>query len=354
MSSKNSEKSNNVTSRRSKRNENKKNKNKLISTLSDEEHSADNSNTEQQPKRLQAASGLESFNKKARTFSEKDMEIDLSSSTAVTSPSQQTSQTVASSSAANSATAALISTQTQAPVLNGAQISQTTSTLPKEATQQHQDVIPERSSLFNFEQRILDGIQSDTQQNRVQDPDPSKSRHDPNNMLDNDDDEYDDDVALRGDVYLYCVSTPFSDVIRDKESKETCKNRLREYFIETYNETFINVYLTGKQAVRKLIVILGAQEVLTAVCADQHDSLKKNEEAMAPIFHAYDSHAIRIAQKERSITVTDIPLFFTEKDVISAFKHFGTLDSHKFRTPRGANFQKVELTFTDTTVHETF
>src|SRR3954452_4810602 len=75
---------------------------------------------------------------------------------------------------------------------------------------------------------------------------------------------------------------------------------------------------------------------------------------MTPIFHSYDLQAIRTAQKERSITVTDISLFFTEKDVISAFRQFGTLDSHKFRTSRDANFQKVELTFTDTTVHETF
>src|SRR3954469_5690499 len=174
-------------------------------------------------------------------------------------------------------------------------------------------------------------------------------------MLDDiNNDDYDGDVALRGDISLYRASTSFADVIRDKESKEACKNRLREYFIESYNETFINVYLTGKVAVRKLIVILGVEEALTAVCADSHDLLKKDSEAMAPIFHAYDPQAIRIAQKERSITVTDIPLFFSEQDVISAFKQYGTLGSHKFRTPRGANFQKVELTFTDQTVHKTF
>src|SRR5256714_2546971 len=173
-------------------------------------------------------------------------------------------------------------------------------------------------------------------------------------MFDNDNDDYDSDVALKGDVALYRASTPLVDIIRDKESKEACKNRLQEYFIEAYNETFVNVYLTGKAAIRKLIVILGVKEALTAVCADSHDTLKKDSEAMAPIFHAYDFQAIRIAQKERSISVTDIPLFFSEQDVISAFKQYGTLDSHKFHTPRGANFQKVELTFTDQTVHEIF
>src|SRR4051794_9192700 len=174
-------------------------------------------------------------------------------------------------------------------------------------------------------------------------------------MLDDiNDNDYDSDIALKGNVSLYRASTSLADVIRDKESKEACKNRLREYFIESYNETFINVYLTGKAAVRKLIVLLGVKNVLTAVCADSHDLLKKDSEAMASIFHAYDPQAIRIAQKERSITVTDIPLFFSEQDVISAFKQYGTLDSHKFRTPRGANFQKVELTFTDQSVHEIF
>ena len=157
-------------------------------------------------------------------------------------------------------------------------------------------------------------------------------------MLDDNNDEYDGNVAFRGDVSLYWASTPFADIIRDKESKEACKNRMREYFIEAYNETFVNVYLTGKAAVRKLIIILGVKEALTAVCANSHDTLKKDSEAMAPIFHAYDLQAIRIAQKEHSITVTDIPLFFLEQDVISAFKQYGTLDSHKFRTPRGANF----------------
>ena len=173
-------------------------------------------------------------------------------------------------------------------------------------------------------------------------------------MFNDNNDDYDSNVALRGDISFYRVSMPFANIIRDKESKEACKNRLCEYFIESYNETFVNIYLTGKVAVRKLIVILGIKEAFTAVCADSHDTLKKDSEAMAPIFHAYDSQAIRIAQKERSITVTDIPLFFSEQDVIFAFKQYGTLDSHKFRTPRGANFQKVKLTFTDQTVHKIF
>src|SRR4051812_40313223 len=355
MSSKNSGKSNNISSRRSKRKESKKNPNKLIAVSSEDEHSADNSATELQSKRLQVTSDIEAVNKKARTFSEKDMEIDLSSPSSLALPSQGCSQTDASNSTATFMAAMLISTQVQTPILNNTQINHFDSHLPNEETQhQHQAVAPEINSLSPLEQRILNN-NDHQQQQHVQGPGPLKSRHDPNNMIDNiNDDDYDSDVALRGDVSLYKASTSFADVIRDKESKEACKNRLREYFIDSYNETFINVYLTGKAAVRKLIVILGVEDALTAVCADSLDLLKKDSEAMAPIFYAYDPQAIRIAQKERSITVTDIPLFFSEQDVISAFKQYGTLDSHKFRTPRGANFQKVELTFTDQSVHEIF
>src|SRR2546423_14963114 len=136
-------------------------------------------------------------------------------------------------------------------------------------------------------------------------------------MFDNDNDDYDSDVVLKGDVTLYRISTPLVDIIYDKKSKEACKNRLQEYFIEAYNETFVNVYLTGKAAVRKLIIILGVKEVLTAVCANSHDTLKKDSEVMVPIFHTYDPQVIRIAQKERFISVTDILLFFSEQDVIS-------------------------------------
>src|SRR2546423_13354513 len=98
MSFKNLGKNTNTASRRSKRKETKKTANKLIAILFENEHSADNSATEQQTKHLQATSNLEATNKRACTFSEKDMKIDLSSPT-LTTPSQGPSQTVALSSA---------------------------------------------------------------------------------------------------------------------------------------------------------------------------------------------------------------------------------------------------------------
>src|SRR4051794_8387639 len=101
MFSKNSGKSTNTISKRSKRKDNKKNSNKLIAVLSEDKHFADNSATELQFKRLQVTSDLEAVNKKTRTFSEKDMEIDLSSPSSLAPSSQGSSQTDTFNSAAN-------------------------------------------------------------------------------------------------------------------------------------------------------------------------------------------------------------------------------------------------------------
>ena len=159
MSSKNSGKSTNTISRSSKRKDNKKNTNKLIADSSEDEHFADNSATEQQIKCLQVTSDLEAVNKKARTFSKKDMEIDLSSPSTLTSPSQDNSQTVASNFTVNFTATVLISIQVQASILNNAQISYFNPQLPNEKTQQQQqDAAPENNSLFLLEQRILNDI----------------------------------------------------------------------------------------------------------------------------------------------------------------------------------------------------
>src|SRR2546421_2477090 len=82
MTSKNNGKTVNSNSRRSQRKDNQKNNNnKLIPTSSDEEQAADKINLVPLNKRLQAQDKQDITAKKARTFSEKDMELDL-----VTSP----------------------------------------------------------------------------------------------------------------------------------------------------------------------------------------------------------------------------------------------------------------------------
>src|SRR6266487_1880396 len=115
MTSKNSGKTANSNSRRSQRKDNKKNNNnKLIPTSSDEEQAADKIVLVPLNKCLQAQDKQDMAAKKARTFSEKDMELDLAAPS--TLPSDISSSTIPNfaspSSAANSSAAAMIITQT--------------------------------------------------------------------------------------------------------------------------------------------------------------------------------------------------------------------------------------------------
>src|SRR2546430_10981030 len=80
MTSKNSGKTSISNSLRSQRKDTQKNNNnKLIPTSSDEEQAADKITLVPLNKRLQAQDKQDMAAKKARTFSEKDMELDLAS-----------------------------------------------------------------------------------------------------------------------------------------------------------------------------------------------------------------------------------------------------------------------------------
>src|SRR5688572_3749902 len=166
--------------------------------------------------------------------------------------------------------------------------------------------------------------------------------------MDTEDVDNDDlDVALSSNVTCFRAAVPFTDVIRDKESKEKCKNRLKDYFITKYTEDFLNLQYIGKAAVRKVVLIFATAEVRNQALIDEHDELKATEESVAPIFHSYDPAAINAAKRVRTITVTDIPLFFSASELTSSFKKYGIIDDYKFRTPKGSNFQQADIIFED-------
>ena len=167
MTSKNSGKTVNSNSCHSQRKDNKKNNNnKLIPTSSDEEQAADNIVLVPLNKRLQAQDKQDLAAKKARTFSEKDMELDLAAPSALPSDiSSSTVQTIASlNSAVDPSAAATIITQ--APE---SQVAQPNDTLPNEATQHQGFDIPPGHSLSEWKQGTLD--RNDSSHGRVQDPD---------------------------------------------------------------------------------------------------------------------------------------------------------------------------------------
>ncbi|HVH95688.1 MAG TPA: hypothetical protein VM682_01930, partial [Bacillus sp. (in: firmicutes)] len=183
-------------------------------------------------------------------------------------------------------------------------------------------------------------------------PNPSRSRHNPVNrdiMEDDIDNDPELDVALNSDVIRFRAATSFSDVIRDKETKAMCKNRLKDYFITRYTDDFVNLHLIGASAVRKVVLIFSTPEASTKVTTDDHDELKQTEEAIAPSFHPYDPAAVSAAIRERTLSVTDIPLFFTASELVATFKRHGLIENYKFKTPKGSNFQQADVIFEETT-----
>src|SRR5688572_16438058 len=120
------------------------------------------------------------------------------------------------------------------------------------------------------------------------------------------------DVAIVGDINTHRMATSIIDVILDKESKEACKNRLRDYFITKYTEDFINVYIVGKKEIRRVVAVFATETVRDSAINETHEELKINEEALPPSFSVYDPMSILAEVKQRSIVVTDIPFFFQE------------------------------------------
>jgi hypothetical protein len=230
--------------------------------------------------------------KKYRLSTENDMETDLSG--------QYTSSSLETSSLENTAAASSQTAQITKSIDNHNTRSPSDPQITNSGNSPLAAPISQNNSLSQ-QQRINTSPESPV--NNA--PDPSRSRHDPANrdFMEDDDDEIDPDtdVAFKSDVIRFRAAVSFSDVIRDKETKAMCKNRLKDYFITKYTEDFVNLHLIGPTAIRKVILIFATAEARTQVLTDKHNDLKQTEEAIAPTFHMYDPAAISTAIKERTL-----------------------------------------------------
>src|SRR5688572_16438056 len=120
------------------------------------------------------------------------------------------------------------------------------------------------------------------------------------------------DVAIVGDINTHRMATSIIDVILDKESKEACKNRLRDYFITKYTEDFINVYIVGERETRRVVAVFATEAVRDSATAETREELKINGDALAPSLSVYDPMAILAYVNQRSIVGTDVPFFFDD------------------------------------------
>src|SRR5581483_11628464 len=153
-------------------------------------------------------------------------------------------------------------------------------------------------------------------------------------------------AALSASTACHQAACKITDLLKDKETKNQCLNRLSSYFIDRY-ESFVRVAFNGSIAEGIAIVSVKLSADHDDLIQSLHTDLVPKEGADAPKFFNYDARAILASTKSRSIIVRDIPLFTTKDMIVSKFKSFGIIDKIKLRTPMGASFQQAEIIYSD-------
>src|SRR5581483_4617550 len=153
-------------------------------------------------------------------------------------------------------------------------------------------------------------------------------------------------AALSASTACHQAACKITDLLKDKETKNQCLNRLSNYFIDKY-ESFVRVAFNGSIAEGITIVSLKLAADHDDVTKSIHTDLVPKDGADAPKFFNYDARAILASAKSRSIVVRDIPLFTTKDMIVTKFKSYGLIDKIKLRTPIGASFQQADIVFSD-------
>src|SRR5581483_9719303 len=174
---------------------------------------------------------------------------------------------------------------------------------------------------------------------------PNVSQHDKTSVNDNDV-EMNSTAALSASAACFQAACKIADLLKEKETKNQCLNRLANYFIDKY-DSFVRVAFNGSIAEGIAIVSVKLSADHDDVTKCLHTELIPKEGDDAPKFFNYDARAILASSKSRSIVVRDIPLFTTKDIIITKFKSFGLIDKLKLRTPVGASFQQADITYSD-------
>src|SRR6185295_16654223 len=144
-----------------------------------------------------------------------------------------------------------------------------------------------------------------------------------------------DTTHISDDVTTLQASTTLASIIRTDESRNQCTNRISFYMTSEYPSSFKSLRLINPaNEVDETLVIVtfkGLSE-FESLLNDTHPDLAISSASATPIFHRYDSQAIKLAENSRSIIVTDIPLFLEAQDLKAAFAKFGTIQKFSIRT----------------------
>jgi hypothetical protein len=159
-------------------------------------------------------------------------------------------------------------------------------------------------------------------------------------------------AAIAANNTYFKAASPIIDIIKEKETKKQCFARITDYCIDRY-DSFYRVTRSGNNSDGIIIITVKDKEDHLAILNQSHDDLVIAPEKESPTFFNYDPKAILADQKLRSITVRDIPLFFTQDTITSRFKKFGIIQKIKLHTPHNAIYQIAHITYADQKAIET-
>src|ERR1044072_8505401 len=175
------------------------------------------------------------------------------------------------------------------------------------------------------------------------------SRHDQSMILEDEDDVNNDAY----DVTKFRAAVPFSDVIKNGETKKQLINRLENFLLERF-DSVVRVTITKSGDPPLAVAIMTApnqhKELVNSVFA----LLKTNESADTPIFHAFDPQKIAELERLRTLNVRNIPLRLKKENLATYFKQFGIIDLIRMRVPHNSLFQSAEIVFQDLNVINQF
>jgi len=139
----------------------------------------------------------------------------------------------------------------------------------------------------------------------------NKSQHDSSNKNSGDDHltpmNTQENPVTSDDVTKFQASSPFNDLVKDKESKNQTLNRIKFYLNSKYPTSFKSAryYGVGDEAI--IIASFKDEDDFKQLLSDEHHGLKQNDDSdTLPQFHPYDAVKVRTEESLRSIVATDI------------------------------------------------
>ena len=185
--------------------------------------------------------------------------------------------------------------------------------------------------------------------------DTNASRHAGRSSMDTDDadDDVDQEYAVVGDASTFKAAANWAELVKQKETKKACLNRINLYCQELFPTTCLGVSRFGKASEEnlRLVVSFSSETHRNEFLVVDHSPLsldkdKDNDNDNSAVkFFAFDPISLLSEERSQSISVRDIPLNFNRDDLFAHFKGRGLIQRIRIHLPHNATFKAATVVF---------